>query len=103
MARYLERADWFFTYVVSKLGTFKTKSLCRPVILMLNFGWSHAWWQQNPTASAPAPTEPVFKTAPWRMFVPQKAIAMRRAKLLMAAGGMVTLGLTAAAMVWWLG
>jgi hypothetical protein len=102
-ARFLERAEWFFRYVERTLGSFPTKSLCRPVILMLNFGWSRAWWQAHPDASAP---EPAVKVSPeefgeWRMFVPQKAKAMRRAKVIAVAGA-VGFALAVVAGVAWL-
>jgi YetA-like protein len=92
-AKFLERADWFFNYVSNTVPQFETKSLCRPVILMMRYGWSRNWWKQNPEATAPAPR--VNKTAEdfgsWRMFVPQKARAIRRAKLIAVAGGIFAL------------
>ncbi len=86
--QFLTKAQWFFDYVPRKLNEFETKSLCRPVVLMLNFGWSRNWWRMNPDASAPEPQ--VSKSADdfgeWRMFVPQKVIAIRRAKRIVALG-----------------
>jgi len=102
-AKFLERADWFFRYVERTLAGFPTKSLCRPVVLMMNFGWSRAWWQRHPDATAPQPGVPASAAefGTWRMFVPQKAIAIRRAKRLFVAG--VGVGVLAiAAGVWWL-
>ncbi len=98
---FLERAEWFFRYVETTLGGFPTKSLCRPVVLMLNFGWSRAWWQSHPDASAPAPTAGAESFDEWRMFVPQKAIAVQRAKRL-AAAGVVGFALAVAAGIAWL-
>ncbi len=101
--KFLERAEWFFRYVEHILPTFPTKSLCRPVVLMMNFGWSRAWWQQHPEATAPEPDAPVSaeEFGEWAMFVPQKAIALRRAKRLALAGAM---GFVVAVVVgvWWL-
>lgn len=98
--KYLERADWFFRYVERILPTFPTKSLCRPVVLMMNFGWSRAWWQQHPEATAPEPTATDTDFGEWTMFVPQKAIALKRAKRLLVAG---VVGFVAALAVgvWW--
>jgi hypothetical protein len=98
--RFLERAEWFFRYVERTLTGCPTKSLCRPVVLMLNFGWSRAWWQANPSAIAPVPAVSVRpeEFGPWRMFVPQKVIAVKRAKRLAAvglAGGMLLVGAVA--------
>lgn len=88
-AKFLERAEWFFNYVQNKLHEFPTKSLCRPVILMMRYGYSRNWWRLNPGAGAPEPR--VRKTADdfgtWRMFVPQKAKAIRRAKFVALTGG----------------
>jgi hypothetical protein len=102
-AKFLERAEWFFRYVEKKLHEFPTKSLCRPVVLMLNFGWSRAWWQRHPDASAPPPAVTVIEDqfGEWRMFVPQKVKAIRRAKVLLSAGAVGGLaGL--AGLVWWM-
>jgi hypothetical protein len=102
-AKYLERAGWFFRYATDKLQEFPTKSLCRPVVLMMRYGWSRAWWQQHPDAAAPAPAVTVSadEFGGWRMFVSQKTKAIKRAKLIVAVGavaGVVVL----AGLVWWL-
>lgn len=81
--RLLERADWFYRYVEQSLPKYeRTKSLCRPVNLVMNFGWSRAWWQRNPETNAPRPSLPASQesTGEWRMFIPQKVRAIRRAK-----------------------
>jgi hypothetical protein len=101
-ARFLERAEWFFRYVEKKLSEFPTKSLCRPVVLMLNFGWSRAWWQRNQPAVAP---EPVTKAEPrhmrtWKMFTPQKVVAIKRAKRLIVLGGLTMVATLIALIVW---
>lgn len=92
-AKFLERAAWFFDYVQNKLHEFPTKSLCRPVILMMRYGYSRNWWRLNPGAGAPEPrarkTADDFGT--WRMFVPQKAKAIRRAKLIIASSGVLAM------------
>ncbi len=96
--KFLERAEWFFQYVSKTLPFFETKSLCRPVILMMRYGWSRNWWRLNSDAIAPEPR--VGKSADdfgtWRMFVPQKARAIRRAKLVVLAGGLLGLLVTVA-------
>jgi hypothetical protein len=103
-ARFLERAEWFFRYVERTLPTFPTKSLCRPVVLMLRYGWSHAWWQRHPDASAPEPAVAVTAAdfGGWRMFVPQKAIAVRRAKRIVVAGAIAAAAMVVAAAAWWM-
>ena len=97
-ARFLERAAWFFETSVAKLDTFPTKSLCRPVVLMMNFGWSRNWWL-NGGSAAPLPKEAAEAGVPWTMFVPQKAKALKRAKLLALAGVLGFALLVAAAAV----
>jgi hypothetical protein len=94
--RFIERADFFFNYSVEKLQTMPTRSLCRPVVLMLNFGYMHAWFKQHSDASfPPAPIEnPDFGTP--TNFVPQKTIALRRAKwIVVIVSIMLLLGLIA--------
>ncbi len=83
---FLERAAWFFETSVAKLDTFPTKSLCRPVVLLMNFGWSRNWWRTANPAPSPEPAEPLGDLRPWTMFVPQKAKALKRAKVLALAG-----------------
>jgi YetA-like protein len=92
-AKYLERAEWFFNYVQNKLHEFETKSLCRPVILMMRYGWSRNWWRLNSDSTAPFPRGKIsaddFGT--WRMFTPQKAKAIRRAKSIAVVVGICSL------------
>ncbi len=101
--KFLERAEWFFDYVQNKLSEFETKSLTRPVILIMKYGWSHAWWLQNPTVSAPEPTVKVTPDdfSEWQMFVPQKVKAIQRAKQLVVVAGIVGLAMFAG-LLWWL-
>ena len=98
-ALFLEKAEWFFRYVEDTLDRFETKSLCRPVVLMMNFGWSHTWWQTHPDVQAPSPdkTITVNDFGEWKMFVPQKQIAIKRAKMIIVAVGL--LGLAFVAMI----
>lgn len=102
-ARCLERAEWFFQTSVSKLHTFPTKSLCRPVILAMKYGWTRNWWRTHGSEQAPSPMRPIdIQALPeWRMFVPQRALAVKRAKRIVLAGA--ALGLMAIMMVfgWW--
>lgn len=93
-AKFLERADWFFTTSVTTLAGFETRSLCRPVVLVMRYGWPRAWWQRHPDATAPVPA--VAATAAdfggWAMFVPQKVIAVARAKRLVVLGAATCAG-----------
>ncbi len=82
---FLERAEHFFRYSVGTLAAHPRKSLARPVILLLAHGWRHAWATANPNATAPAPSQAATNWSPHQVFVPQKARAIRRAKLIVAA------------------
>jgi hypothetical protein len=101
--RYLERAEWFFRYIEQTLSDFPTKSLARPVVLLLRYGWSRAAWQVRPLPPAPEPLAPLdlAQVPEWRMFVPQKAIALKRAKLIFAAGVLFGLLAFAGIISWW--
>ena len=83
--RFLERSEFFFQASVRTLGEMPTRTLTRPVVLLLVLGQMHAWFAAHPEAAAPAPSHaPADFGAPQR-FVPQKLRAMRRAKTLAAA------------------
>jgi hypothetical protein len=98
--KFLERAEFFFRDSVSRLSAFPTRTLARPVVLMLSFGYMHAHFQKHPEESAPPAVEVKDFGTP-QEFVPQRVIAKKRAKLLAAcgfAGGLVG----AVALVGWL-
>jgi hypothetical protein len=87
-ARFLERANFFFRYATATLTGMATRTLTRPVVLMLNYGFMHAYFQHHPDVSAPAPAvEPSDFGTP-QLFVPQKVRAMWRAAALAGAGGL---------------
>lgn len=89
-ARYMERARFFFDYSVTALEQFPTRGLCRPVVLLLSFGWR--WFGEGAATSMTAPTP--LPTRSWgspRAFVAQKPQAIRRAKMLVAGGGLAVL------------
>ena len=54
----------------------------------MRYGWPHAWAQRHPDASAPLPAVAATPAdfGAWAMFVPQKVIAVKRAKRLAVAG-----------------
>jgi hypothetical protein len=84
--RFRERAEYFFRQSVESLTNLPTRTLCRPVVLMLTNGWRRAWFAANPRESRPAPAKPATDFGPRVRFVPQKVIALRRAKMLAVAG-----------------
>jgi hypothetical protein len=89
--RFLERAEFFFRYSVSKLGEMPTRTLARPVVLMLSFGFVQAWFRRHPGAAAPAPAGKPPDFGKPAVFVPQKVRAKRRFLALAAAGGLAVL------------
>jgi hypothetical protein len=83
--RFLERADFFFRYSVSKLTEMPTRTLARPVVLMLSFGFMQSWFAKHPDATAPAPADKPADFGSPTVFVPQKTRAKRRALATVAA------------------
>jgi hypothetical protein len=100
-AKFLERADFFFRDSVSRLTAFPTRTLTRPVVLMLSHGYSQAHFQKHPDETAPPPAVEVKDFGAPEVFVPQKIIAKKRLKVLAAAGAAVG-ALGAAALATWL-
>jgi hypothetical protein len=85
-ARFLERAQYFFNYSVTKLTEMPTRTLARPVVLMLSYGFMQAWFDKHPDATAPAPAVRSMDFGKPQTFVPQKVRAKRRFALLAVAG-----------------
>jgi hypothetical protein len=86
--RFLERARFFFRNAVETLGGMPTRTLARPVIVLLSSGLLWPWLAAHPDAAAPPPAaaEPDYgRPVP---FVPQRAIARRRAVRLAALGAL---------------
>jgi len=86
-ARFTERAEFFFRYSIDTLATMPSRTLARPVVLMLVHGSLRAHVRKHGIVPAPAPREdwvtrwPVPET-----FVPQRAKAQRRLKQIAVAG-----------------
>jgi len=99
-AHFLERADYFFRDSVERLTASETRTLARPVVLLLTLGASRAWFQAHPDDSAPPPAvEPADFGRPER-FVPQKVRALRRFKLLVKLGAVGFAGAVVALTAW---
>jgi hypothetical protein len=84
--RFAERAQYFFQYAIQTLAGMKTRTLCRPVALLLAFGWSQTWFESHPEATRKEPASALSQWPPHRKFMPQKEISLRRAKIMLAAG-----------------
>jgi hypothetical protein len=86
--RFLERSEYFFRYAVEKLSSMPTRTLARPVVLLLSYGYMHAYFQKNPNESAPAPPPGLDFGKP-EVFVPQKVRALWRFKFVAVTGAAV--------------
>jgi hypothetical protein len=86
-ASFLERADFFFRTSISQLSASPTRTLARPLVLLMSYGFMHAAFHANRDRLAilPAPTVGGFP-APVS-FVSQKATAIKRARTAIKAGG----------------
>ncbi|HVZ21485.1 MAG TPA: hypothetical protein VG871_10505, partial [Vicinamibacterales bacterium] len=94
--RFLERAHFFHRHSIETLATMPTRVFARPVIVLLTSGFMDAWAASRPRL----PGYPVVRAGDVgrpEEFVPQRVIAVRRAKKIAATlGGLVVL----AAAVW---
>ena len=100
----LERADFFYNYCVQALSEMPTRSLARPVVLLLFHG--HRRMHRKFVGVTSAPVASGSWSVRWpapQAFVPQKAIALKRAKLLALALGVIGLFVLAELVQWWLG
>jgi hypothetical protein len=95
-ARLLERSEFFFRSSTGSLAGLPTRTLARPVVLMLSYGFMHAYFQHNPDITAPPPDATPQDFGRPEEFVPQKVRAKKRLKLL--AGATAVVGL--AGFVW---
>jgi len=98
---FLERSDFFFRASTATLAGMPTRTLARPVVLMLGNGFMHAYYQKHPEHASPIPHDHEFDFGTPEEFIPQKirvirklgtlAVAVTILVLLAAAG--VALGL----------
>ncbi len=96
---FLERGRFFFDYSVRTLLGMPSHTLTRPTVLMLSYGWLHAFVRRQPGVTLPDAVAAEEDPGPPASFVPQKARALRRAKWLAAASGIATLLAAAAALI----
>jgi YetA-like protein len=83
--RFRERAAFFFRYSTGALSGMPTRTLCRPVALLLSYGFQHAYFLRHPDASASPPSQTPTDFGRPEVFVPQKARAKKRLVLLAGA------------------
>ena len=88
--RFLERSRFFFESSTTTLATMPTRSLTRPVVLLLSNGLARAYSELNPEfPSLPAP-ETTYDFGSPETFIPQKTVAIRRFKLIAGLVGAAT-------------
>jgi hypothetical protein len=75
--RFLERSEFFFRYVTTTLMGMKTRTLARPVVIMLSNGFMHAYFQKHPDETAPPPRVTPTDFGKPEDFVPQKVRAKK--------------------------
>jgi hypothetical protein len=100
--RFLERAEFFFRYSTTTLSGMPTRTLCRPVVLMLAYGFQRAYFRRHLEESTAIPAEPPADFARPAMFVPQKAKAKKRFAVLAGASAAVFAAAVVGAAVYWL-
>jgi YetA-like protein len=89
--RFLERSRFFFESSTTTLARLPTRSLARPVVLLLSNGLARAFSQLNPDfPSLPSP-ESTYDFGLPESFTPQKTVAIRRFKCLVALTGVAAL------------
>jgi hypothetical protein len=91
--RLLERCRFFFDTAMATLGASPTRTLARPLVLLLSYGHSHAAISDLATRAAPATQAADCSHGTPRVFVPQKQRALRRAFGVAVAGGVTIVGL----------
>jgi len=96
-----QKADFFFNDVCDSLSKFETRSLCRPVVLMLNFGWQRDWFLAHRDQLRLSNVIDREFGKPQR-FLPQRQIAIRRFKRLIVLGvvGVMLVAMGIAVSIW---
>jgi hypothetical protein len=91
--RFLERSRFFFDASMATLADSPTRSLARPVVLLLSYGHGHEALHHAAMRTAPLTRPPDCNHGRPSVFVPQKQRAIRRALGVAVAGGVTIVGL----------
>ena len=92
---FLERSRFFFDYSVRTLQSMPTRTLTRPVVLLLTNGFMDAYFQRHGVLVAPASPTPVTDFGTPEPFVAQRVQAVRRVLLIAASAAVAAAGLLA--------
>jgi hypothetical protein len=87
--RFQARAEFFFHYCATALAEMPTRTLCRPVVLLLSYGFQRAYFLRHPDESVPPPSQTPMDFGRPEAFVPQKVRAKKR--LVVLAGALAAL------------
>ena len=88
--RFLERADYFFNASVSQLETMPSRVYTRPIVILLSCGLIHAPFAAGRLPPL-LPQGPKSEFGAPERFVPQRTVAIRRAKWCAALGVVLTI------------
>jgi hypothetical protein len=99
-ARFVERGQFFFRAAVDGLGRAPTRTLARPVIILLSSGLLHSWFQQHPNGAAEARGPAYAPVVRPGRFVMQKQQAKQRLVWLAATGAAAVVALAALFLVY---
>jgi hypothetical protein len=88
-AAFRERSQFFFDYAVRTLQSMPTKTLTRPIVILLSNGLIRGWAMQERQLDAPVPDVPEPDFGAPERFVPQRIRAQQRAIWLGVAIGIV--------------
>jgi len=91
----MQKADWFYDYVMRTIDGFPTKSLCRPVVLLMVCGWQRESLIRDFDRLAPKQIQLPSQWPEQQPFIPQRREAIARAKKIILAGGVLGLATTA--------
>jgi hypothetical protein len=80
--RLMAKAEFFYQHSLKTLDGFASKSLCRPIVLLLNFGWQR---EALLNSLRMANSQKKLKWPSYEVFIPQRQIAISRAKRILIA------------------
>jgi hypothetical protein len=93
--RFRERSEFFYRNALATLAGMRTRTLSRPLVLLLSYGFIRGYERVMPSLGVTSP-EPGVLPPRQEAFVPQKARAFRRVRWLTAAAALLIAPLTAA-------
>lgn len=76
-AKFLEKSEYFYNGSIEELSSFVTKSLSRPVVLMMHFGVMHGYFLKHINDFQPITTHSYDFGKP-QVFIPQKLRVKRK-------------------------